>query len=54
MKILICVPCMDQVAAQFAQSLAMLRKDEEETSLLRSDRTQRRGHGFLLEGPPVR
>lgn len=34
MKILICVPCMDQVAAQFAQSLAMLRKDEEETSVM--------------------
>lgn len=34
MKILICVPCMDQVAAQFAQSLAMLRKDEEETSIM--------------------
>lgn len=34
MKILICVPCMDQVSAHFCQSLAMLRKDEEETSIL--------------------
>ncbi|MBR2653961.1 MAG: hypothetical protein IKD59_05330 [Lachnospiraceae bacterium] len=29
MKIMICVPCMDQVPAQFAQSLATLNKVEE-------------------------
>lgn len=29
MKTLICVPCMDQVASGFAQSLAMLRKTDE-------------------------
>lgn len=34
MKILICVPCMDQVSAHFCQSLAMLRKDQEETSIM--------------------
>lgn len=33
MKILICIPCMDQVSAHFAQSLAMLRKDDEEVSI---------------------
>ena len=33
MKILIAVPCMDLVPAQFASSLAMLRKGEHETAL---------------------
>lgn len=32
-KILICVPCMDMVAAGFAQSLAMLQKAGHETAI---------------------
>jgi len=33
-KILICVPCMDMVASGFAQSLAMLQKDGNETAIM--------------------
>ena len=33
-KILICVPCMDQVASGFAQSLAMLQKGGNETAIM--------------------
>lgn len=33
-KILICVPCMDEVAAGFAQSLAMLQKGGNETAIM--------------------
>ena len=33
-KILICVPCMDQVASGFAQSLAMLKKGGNETAIM--------------------
>lgn len=32
-KVLICVPCMDQVAALFAQSLALLQKKGHETAI---------------------
>lgn len=33
-KILVCVPCMDMVAAGFAQSLAMLQKGGNETAIM--------------------
>ena len=33
-KILICVPCMDNVASGFAQSLAMLQKGGNETAIM--------------------
>lgn len=33
-KILICVPCMDMVAAGFAQSLSMLQKGGNETAVM--------------------
>ena len=32
-KVLICVPCMGQVAALFAQSLALLQKKGHETAI---------------------